>query len=99
MSYEILKTRRDGFTIDSDKVPCGNTLADAIRNSGIRCETCENWIRYSRPMPDEGSGHCQLPVTDGGDYEYSYDLGMDVPQPVSNPDFFCAHHSALNNED
>ena len=67
--YEIIKTRRDGFAIDSDQVSSGITLADAIRDAGIRCETCEHWeqsekctgplhIRYNGELTTEPGFFC-----------------------------------------
>lgn len=55
-----------------DVLAVGETIADAIRNTGIRCETCEhwNWHSYDKSyggrcselhtdfMPDNGGGFC-----------------------------------------
>lgn len=53
----------------------GDTLSDAIRNAGVRCETCEHYHQYGNPEYDE------VQCREGVD-------GI-------TPDFFCAHHSAL----
>lgn len=58
--------------------------ADAIRESGIRCETCEHWGQFEA-------------LVDGINVVF-HDCEHSLGGGEENPDFFCAHHSALQPE-
>lgn len=60
----------------------GDTLTDAIRDAGGRCETCEHWDQKTHVCKRLTYKFCQWPN-------------------VANtaPDFFCPHHSNLQDEE
>lgn len=86
---KIEQLTTDGFVTDSISVISGNLFTlENIRSAGIRCETCEHFNMV---------GDCE--TYDGKQGYEDNGHGWDVPVKSYKPDFFCAHHSALQNEE
>lgn len=102
MSIRITEHKMDGNWIR--ELGCGLTVAEAIRASGLSCETCEHWRRESKRRwnshdPKDGYWDSEWFVCEKRIHQAqnkgSTSMSGGLHLHTHGPDFFCARHSAL----